>query len=47
MQLGRLVGLVEILLAFRQRLHAEARVGELLSAVDGGLLLGCNEARGR
>ena len=48
MQLGRLTGLGEILLAVGQGCLAgrgEAGPGELLLAVGGGLLLGCDEAR--
>ena len=48
MQLGRLAGLEEILLAVVQVYLAgrgRAGPGELLSAVGGGLLLGCDEAR--
>ena len=48
MQLGRLAGLGEILLAVGQGCLAgrgEAGPGELLLAVGGGLLLGCDEAR--
>ena len=48
MQLGRLAGLGEILLAVGQGCLAgrgEAGLGELLLAVGGGLLLGCDEAR--
>ena len=47
-QLGKLAGLGEILLAFGQGCLAgrcEAGPGELLLAVHGGLLLGCDEAR--
>ena len=48
MQLGRLAGLGEILQAVGQvRLagRSEAGPGELLLAVGGGLLLGCDETR--
>ena len=48
MQLGRLAGLGEILLAAGQGCLAgrgEAGPGKLLLAVGGGLLLGCDEAR--